>query len=94
MLTLSAMDQATGQRIELSIEQPVLSQFLERLRAELLDTSRPMSRKQFAAHVGKSLDFVKRRLREGMPRIQRRRRGPVLIPVGPAMQWLAGKEAA
>ncbi len=94
MLTLAATNRATGQAVELAIEEPALATFLERLRAELLDTSRPMSRKQFARHVGKSLDFVKRRLREGMPRIQRRRRGPVLIPVGPAMQWLAGKEAA
>jgi hypothetical protein len=94
MLTLAATNRATGQPLELAIEEPALAAFLERLRAELLDTSRPMSRKQFARHVGKSLDFVKRRLREGMPRIQRRRRGPVLIPVGPAMQWLAGKEAA
>ncbi len=94
MLTLPAINRATGQAIDLDIGGEVLERFLERLRAELLDTARPMSRKQFARHVGKSLDFVKRRLREGMPRIQRRRRGPVLIPVGPAMQWLAGKEAA
>ncbi len=94
MIPLAATNLSTGQSLELAIDESALATFLERLRAELLDTSRPMSRKQFARHVGKSLDFVKRRLREGMPRIQRRRRGPVLIPVGPAMQWLAGKEAA
>ncbi len=94
MIPLAATNLSTGQTFELAIKEPALATFLERLRAELLDTSRPMSPKQFAQHIGKSLDFVKRRLREGMPRIQRRRRGPVLIPIGPAMQWLAGKEAA
>jgi len=84
-MLLTARNYATGEPIEIELDAAALTALAE----HVAQTRRPMTRGQFAAHLGTSLRSVERWLSAGLPRIKPD--GLVLIEPEPAMEWLRAR---
>ena len=85
-MLVSAMNVATGEHLEIELDEAALTALAERVAR----TRRPLTRSQFAAHVGRSLRTVDGWLAAGMPRLKPGQ-GLVLIQPAPALEWLRAR---
>ena len=85
-MTLTGTFTIDGRQVAGSFEPDAAS--VEVLARQVAGVSKPMSRVEFAKHVGKSMATIERWLAQGMPRTKRG--GVVLIDAESAMLWLKG----